>query len=105
MKIGCHVSIANGIDKSVDRALEIGCNTFQIFTRNPRMWKPKTLTEEEIEAFKEKLKKTCINPVFSHMPYLPNLSSKKPETYNRSVDSLRLELKRSMIQDHSRAGH
>ena len=99
MKIGCHVSIADSIDRSVDRASEIGCNTFQIFTRSPRMWKARTLTEEEITVFKEKIAKTDIKPVVSHMPYLPNLSSSKPEPYKRSVDTLRLELERSNTLD------
>ena len=94
MKIGCHVSIADSIDRAVDRAAEIGCNTFQIFTRNPRMWKRKTLTDEEVDAFQHKIKQTGINPVFSHMPYLPNLSSSKPELYQKSVETLRVELER-----------
>lgn len=94
MKIGCHVSIADGIDRAVDRAAEIGCNTFQLFTRNPRMWKHKELTEEEIEAFKDKVNQTSIEPVFSHVPYLPNLSSSNPEPYKKSVATLRLELNR-----------
>ncbi|MCW4012646.1 MAG: deoxyribonuclease IV [Candidatus Bathyarchaeota archaeon] len=94
MKIGCHVSIADSIDKAVDRASLIGCNTFQIFTRSPRMWKARTLSDEEISAFKEKLGKTDISPVVSHMPYLPNLSSSNPEPYKRSIATLRLELER-----------
>ncbi len=94
MKIGCHVSIAESIDRSVDRAAKIGCNTFQIFTRNPRMWRHKTLTDDEVQAFHEKIEKTGIYPVFSHMPYLPNLSSSNPEPYKKSVATLRLELTR-----------
>lgn len=94
MKIGCHVSIAESIDRSVDRAAEIGCDVFQVFTRNPRMWKHKTLTDDEVQAFHEKIEKTGIYPVFSHMPYLPNLSSSNPEPYKKSVATLRLELTR-----------
>ncbi len=30
--VGAHVSIAGGIEKSFDRAAEIGANCFQIFT-------------------------------------------------------------------------
>jgi deoxyribonuclease-4 len=94
MKIGCHVSIAESIDRSVDRAAEIGCDVFQVFTRNPRMWRHKTLTDDEVQAFHEKIEKTGICPVFSHMPYLPNLSSSNPEPYKKSVATLRLELTR-----------
>ena len=97
MKIGCHVSIANSIDRAVDRAAEIGCDTFQIFTRNPRMWKYKKLTYAEIEAFKCKVTETGIKPVFSHMPYLSNLSSPNSEIYEKSIDSLKLELERSSL--------
>lgn len=94
MKLGCHVSIAGSVDKAVDRAQEIGCDTFQVFTRSPRMWKHREFKPEEIEAFKWKRSDTGIDPVFSHMPYLPNLSSSNPELYRKSVDSLRLELTR-----------
>lgn len=94
-KIGLHVSIAGTIDRAVDRALERGCNTFQIFTRNPRGWKFKTLENDEIAAFKDKLSRGNIYPVASHMPYLPNLSSPKKPVYNLSVKTLVTELERS----------
>jgi len=94
LKLGLHVSIAGSIDKAVDRAVERGCNTFQIFTRNPRGWRSKDLDREEVEAFIEKVESFRIEPVFGHMPYLPNLASPKDETYNRSVESLITELRR-----------
>ncbi len=94
MKLGCHVSIAGSVDKAVERAEEIGCNTFQVFTRSPRMWGYREFRQEEIDEFKRKRGEAGIDPVFSHMPYLPNLSSSNPEPYRKSVDSLRLELTR-----------
>jgi deoxyribonuclease-4 len=97
MKLGYHVSIADSIDRSVDRAINIGCNTFQIFTRNPRMWKHRTLSDEEVKNFQKKIDKADIRPVFSHMPYLPNLSSLNPVVYPKSVYTLRLELERSSL--------
>jgi len=94
MKLGCHVSIAGSVDKAVDRANMIGCDTFQVFTRSPRMWRHREFKPDEVEAFKRKRGDAGIAPVFSHMPYLPNLSSSNPEPYRKSVDSLRLELTR-----------
>ena len=94
MKLGCHVSIAKSIDRSVDRAREIGCNTFQIFTRSPRMWKHRDINEKEVTDFKFKIRETGIGPIFSHMPYLPNLSSTDIEIYKRSIAALRVELER-----------
>jgi deoxyribonuclease-4 len=94
VKVGLHVSISGTIDHAVDRARELGCDTFQIFTRNPRGWKYKKLKGAEVEEFRRKLASNGLAPVVAHMPYLPNLSSPKKAIYNRSVRSLSAELNR-----------
>jgi deoxyribonuclease-4 len=94
MKIGFHVSISGSIDLSVDRALALGCNTFQIFTRNPRGWRPRPLRGEEVEAFREKRSRAGIEPVYAHTPYLINLASPREEVYRRSVEALIFDLER-----------
>ena len=94
MRIGFHISIAGSLDLAVDRAVEMGINTFQIFTRNPRGWHPKPLDPDVINLFKEKLGKVNIEPIFAHMPYLPNLASPKRAVYTYSVNALSTELKR-----------
>jgi len=94
LRVGFHVSIIGEIDRAVDRAVELGCNTFQIFTRNPRAWKAKELTEKETKAFIEKVNSRDVNPVFSHMPYLVNLASPREEVYSKSVETLKGELER-----------
>jgi len=94
LRLGLHISISGTIDKSVDRAYEKGCNTFQIFTRNPRGWRSRELREEEVEAFIEKVKAYGMDPVFGHMPYLPNLASPREDVYKKSVNSLISELNR-----------
>jgi deoxyribonuclease-4 len=95
MRIGFHVSIEGGIDRAVDRAIELDVNTFQVFTRNPRMWKHREFKEGETQAFKEKLTNQDIWPIFSHMPYLPNLSTYKLDLYTRSIKTLEVEIERS----------
>ena len=94
VKLGLHVSISGTIDQAVDRARELTCDTFQIFTRNPRGWKYKKLKREEVDDFRHKLEADRLSPVVAHMPYLPNLSSPKKNIYNRSVKSLSAELNR-----------
>jgi len=94
MRIGFHVSISGSIDLSVDRAKEMGCTSFQMFTRNPRSWKAKPLESQEVEAFRIKLKSSGIRPVFSHMPYIPNLASTNEEIYRKSVETLIEETER-----------
>lgn len=94
MRIGFHVSIHDSVDMAVDRALELGCNTFQIFTRSPRQWNSPKLTPETAKAFSKKVKMHQMKPVFAHMPYLPNLASPRDEVYEKSVKTLSSELER-----------
>jgi deoxyribonuclease-4 len=94
LKVGVHVSIYGSIDQAVDRAVELNCNTFQIFTRNPRQWNPTELTRDAAKAFSDKVKSYSIKPVFAHMPYLPNLASPKDDVYAKSVETLKSELER-----------
>jgi deoxyribonuclease IV len=93
VKVGVHVSIAGSLDLAVDRAKDAGCDVFQMFSRNPRGWAYKPLTDEDAALFRSKVKTTGIIPV-DHMPYLPNLASPKPEIYEKSVDTLVAELDR-----------
>ena len=96
MLIGCHVSISGSIDKAVENAVERECTAFQIFTRNPRGWQAKELTDLDIKNFKSKLKSSNIDrfAVCAHMPYLPNLSSPKEDGFEKSVNSLIEEVER-----------
>jgi len=94
LRVGFHVSIYGSIDRAVDRAVELRCNTFQIFTRNPRQWKSTKLTSETAKAFSDKVKSHDVKPVFAHMPYLPNLASPRDEVYEKSVKTLTSELER-----------
>ena len=89
MRLGFHVSIEGSLDRAVDRAVELGCDTFQMFTRSPRAWKASTLSAETVALFREKLRKSSIEPVYGHTPYLLNLSSPKEDIYGKSVEALR----------------
>jgi deoxyribonuclease-4 len=97
VKVGVHVSIAGSIDLAVDRAEKAGCDTFQIFSRNPRGWRFKEIPEEVAREFRRKLALTGISPVVDHMPYLPNLATPKEDVYARSVEALAEELERCAI--------
>jgi len=88
------MSITGSIDLSIDRALEKGCNTIQIFTRNPRGWKSKKLNSCEVDNFIKKVRDSGVNPIVSHMPYLPNLASPREDVYLKSKETLKSELER-----------
>ena len=99
MRLGLHLSIMGSIDKVVDRAVERGCNTLQMFSRNPRGWRSRELNSGEVESFRLKVKKSGIWPIFIHTPYLLNLASPKADVYRKSVDALKNELRRAAELD------
>jgi deoxyribonuclease IV len=75
MRFGAHVSSSGGISKAVDRAVAIGCESLQVFTHNPRTWKPINHKPEEIAGFREKAKAAGLGPLVSHGLYLMNLGA------------------------------
>jgi len=92
--VGVHVSIAGGVDRAVDRAMERGCDVFQIFSRNPRGWASRELSSEETGRFAVKMEMFGLRLAVDHMPYLPNLASPKDDVYAKSLQALAEELKR-----------
>jgi len=92
--VGLHLSIEKSLDSAFDRAEEIGCTTFQIFTRNPRTWRFKPLEDGQIAAFRERRKRSGFRFLVAHMPYLPNLASPNKATMKESRASLSEEVRR-----------
>lgn len=70
-----HVSASENIYKSIDRATELGCNTMQIFSRNPRQRRKTQISDEDVKIFREKVKEAKISPVVIHIPYTLNLAA------------------------------
>lgn len=93
IKLGVHTSIAGGLHLSIARAKELGCNTVQIFSHNPRQWSIKNINEKEISEFKRLRQIHDINPIFIHASYLINLCSLDGVIYSKSVNLLYSELK------------
>lgn len=96
MRVGVHVSISGSISAAVDNAVERECSAFQIFTRSPRMWTAKEISDKDASEFREKLASSKIDRLatVAHMPYLPNLASPNPDTHAKSVDVLVREVER-----------
>jgi deoxyribonuclease-4 len=94
LRLGLHVSIQGELDEAFDRAKEKGCNTMQLFTRNPRGWNYRPLDAKIADCFKNKQATFDIEPIVAHMPYLPNLASARKDVYEKSVESLMVELGR-----------
>lgn len=79
MRFGAHVSSSGGISRSIARGRDLGCETLQIFTHNPRTWRPINHTEEEIAAFRVQAAEAGMWPLMSHALYLINLGAPDKE--------------------------
>jgi deoxyribonuclease-4 len=97
VSVGVHVSIAGSIARSVERAEVAGCDTFQIFTRNPRGWAWKDLDAGEAALFRELISRSGLFPCVDHMPYLPNLATGKADFKEKTISTLTAELHRCGI--------
>jgi deoxyribonuclease-4 len=49
-RIGIHTSTSGGPETAAERAYRLGCNTFQIFSSSPRMWRPYAIAASQCEA-------------------------------------------------------
>lgn len=72
LKIGCHLSTSKGFKNMGKEALQIGGNTFQFFTRNPRGSKAKAIDEKDIKEFLELAKENNFTTLLAHAPYTLN---------------------------------
>jgi deoxyribonuclease-4 len=98
MIIGAHVSIAGGVENAVTNAMHLGCETFQIFTKNQNQWKEKIYTESEVELFRDHLNRQPIsaNLLAAHDSYLINLCSPDMELLDKSMVAFLQEAKRCL---------
>jgi deoxyribonuclease-4 len=93
MLIGAHVSNAGGLPRSVERGVEIGCETIQIFNQSPRMWRPTAYTEDDFAAFRDAMKASPIKAVMIHAVYLINCATEDPDMREKSLASLTQSLR------------
>lgn len=80
LNIGCHLSTSKGFENMGKEALQIGGNTFQFFTRNPRGGKAKDINKKDIEAFLKLAKDNNFATILAHAPYTLNACSADERT-------------------------
>ncbi len=90
--LGAHVSAAGGIHLAVDRAAELGAESFQIFGAAPQMWKRKHHSDQDTEAFRSAMTQRKLRAAYIHAVYLINLASPDDELLRKSIDTLTAEL-------------
>jgi len=95
MLLGCHLSIANGLDKAIDKAEALKINALQIFSHSARSWRMSPLKHNEAQRFIERRRNSSIKYMVIHTGYLINLASPKEALYRLSIRALIEEIKRA----------
>jgi len=96
LRVGVHTSIAGALENAAHHAKKIGCDTFQMFSANPRGWRTLDPTPEDYERFRAARAKHGLNPVVIHDNYLINLASADGLIREKSIAAFRRELERAV---------
>jgi len=91
-RIGIHLGTGGGASTAVERAREIGANTFQIFSSSPRMWKAPKIAPEQCERMRALRAQHDIGPLVIHTSYLVNVCSQTEEVRQKSIAAFRGEI-------------
>ena len=96
-KIGFHAPIKGGVHQALIVARDTGCETVQLFSRNPRGWMAKPLAPEDVLQFRKTRRQTKISPVLIHCNYLVNLAAADDAMLQKSRASFREEVERALL--------
>lgn len=94
LTIGAHLSASKGYTAMLKQAQEIGANTFQFFTRNPRGGSAKAIDQKDVDTFLELMKSENFPVILAHAPYTLNCCSAKPETREFALNTFADDLMR-----------
>jgi len=93
--IGTHVLVGKGlVDGALANADLLRCETLQIFVGNPRGWALSAGRPADDARFRAEVERRGTR-AFIHAPYLVNLGSPTPATYDNSVASVAHNLRRA----------
>jgi deoxyribonuclease-4 len=96
-KIGFHAPIKGGVHNALIVAKDTGCDTVQLFSRNPRGWLAKPFSLEDVLLFRRTRSLTRISPVLIHCNYLVNLAAADDAMLEKSRASFREEVERALL--------
>ncbi len=97
MRLGIHLSMGRGLKRTMEEAQELGCNTVQIFSKNPRSWKAGKFDQEGADLVYREKQDRDLRPWVVHATYLINPCSPDDDLYYRSREGLELEIGRAEL--------
>lgn len=94
LTLGCHLSASKGYLHMGREAAELGGNTFQFFTRNPRGGNAKELDLKDVAAFQAFAREHGIPVILAHAPYTLNGCSADEKVRDFAVRTMADDLRR-----------
>ena len=94
LTLGCHLSVSKGYLHMGREAAELGGNTFQFFTRNPRGGNAKELDLKDVAAFQTFARAHGIPVILAHAPYTLNGCSADEKVRDFAVRTMADDLRR-----------
>ena len=94
LHIGCHLSSTKGFAAMGRQALELGADTFQFFTRNPRGSRAKDLDTADAAVLADLLRERHFAPIIAHAPYTLNLCGAQESNRTFARDTMADDLRR-----------
>jgi deoxyribonuclease-4 len=88
------MSAAGGLPRAVERAVALGCEALQVFTKNANRWQGHVIEEETAADFRSAVRRAKLAPAAAHAAYLINLASGEPVLVERATAGLADELSR-----------
>ena len=75
-----------GIERALERAAELGCESVQIFTQNSRTWRPTDHSDEDVARLPRDAAQRAVGPAVAHAHLLHQPREHgRPEVYRKSV--------------------
>ena len=93
--LGAHMSIEGGLHRAFERIRIVKGESLQIFSKNQRQWSAPSLSDSEIQQFKEAWQQWGKGPVAVHDSYLINLANPDTKKSNRAVGAFAEEISRA----------
>lgn len=101
LNIGCHLSTTKGFENMGKEALEIGANTFQFFTRNPRGGKAKDIDINDMEGLLKIARENNFATILAHAPYTLNACSADERTREFAREMMADDLNRMELMPNN----
>lgn len=101
LNIGCHLSTTKGFENMGKEALEIGANTFQFFTRNPRGGKAKDIDMKDMEGLLKIARENNFATILAHAPYTLNACSADERTRQFAREMMEDDLNRMELMPNN----